>query len=250
MIRCIAIDDEPLALTQISTYIGKIPFLNLLEIFSDAIEAYSYLQENTVDLMFVDINMPELSGMEFVKTLNNPPKVIFITAHREYGVEGFQVDAADYLVKPVSFTKFLNSVEKVNLRYFSERNYIESTQDVTTPKQLESIQLKEKFLFIRADYKIVRLNINDIKYVEGMRGYVRFHTVNAKPVMSLITMKIVEENLPSDKFMRVHRSYFVNLDKIDTVERNRIVFDKDTYIPVSEQYKGKFQEFLDNNFLK
>ena len=144
MIRCIAIDDEPLALVQISTYIGKIPFLHLLGTFSGAMDAFTYLQENTVDLMFVDIDMTELSGMEFVKTLNNPPKVIFVTAYREYGVEGFQVDAADYLVKPVSFTKFLNSVEKVSQRYFSERNYIESTKDVTTPKQLESIQQKRK----------------------------------------------------------------------------------------------------------
>ena len=250
MITCIVIDDEPLALKQIGSYIKKIPFLNLVGIFSYAIDAYSFLQDNQTDLIFADINMPDLSGMEFVKSLTNPPKVIFITAYREYAAEGFQVDAADYLVKPISFTKFLKSVQKTRQRYFLESKKIENEEYPASGENPTKIQRKEQFLFIKSDYKIVRINLHDIKYIEGMRDYVRFHLENGKSIMTLLSMKNISEHLPSDTFMRVHRSYFVNLNKIQTIERNRIIFDKDIYIPVSDQYKDKFQKFLDDNFLK
>lgn len=238
MINCITIDDEPLALRQLNSYIEKLPYLSLLKGFSSAVKALEFLQQNPVDLMFVDINMPDLSGMEFVKSLTNPPKVIFTTAYREYAVEGFQVDAADYLIKPISFAAFSKSVEKTKERYF--------TQAEPQP----SIKHDDKFLFIKSEYKIVRVNISDIKYVEGMRDYVRIHLINEKPIMALLNMGKLMEHLPENDFMRVHRSYIVNLNKIHTIERNRIVFDKDTYIPVSEKYKDDFQKFLDENFLK
>ena len=238
MINCIAIDDEPLALKQMENYIEKIPGLNLMKSFASAIKALEFLQENEVDLMFVDINMPDLSGMEFVKSLTNPPKVIFTTAYREFAVEGFQVDAADYLVKPISFAAFSKAVEKTKQRYFTQK------------EEVTSIKHDEKFLFIKSEYKIVRINLNDIKYIEGMRDYVRIHQVNEKPIMALLNMRKIMEHLPVKSFMRVHRSYIVNLDKIQTIERNRIIFDKDVYIPVSEQYKDDFQKFLDDNFLK
>lgn len=236
MIKCIAIDDEPLALRQMGNYIEKIPGLNLIQSFASALKALEFLHENEVDLMVVDINMPDLTGMEFVKSLTNPPKVIFTTAYREYAVEGFQVDASDYLVKPISFAAFSKAFEKTIQRYFSPR------------KASESIQHDEKFLFIKSEYKVVRINLSDIKYIEGMRDYVRIHQVNEKPIMALLTMSKIMEHLPSKSFMRVHRSYIVNLDKIQTIERNRIIFDKDKYIPVSEQYKDDFQKFLDENF--
>lgn len=239
MINCIAIDDEPLALRQIKGYIEKLPGLNLVNTFATAIKALEFLQNEEVDLMFVDINMPDLSGMEFVKSLTHPPKVIFTTAYREYAVEGFQVDAADYLVKPISFAAFSKAVEKTKQRYFDQ-----------TKAPTESIKADEQFLFIKSEYKIVRIDLNNIKYIEGMRDYVRIHLSDEKPIMALLGMKKIMDHLPQDSFMRVHRSYIVNLNKIHTIERNRIVFDKDVYIPISDQYKEAFQHFLDENFLK
>jgi DNA-binding LytR/AlgR family response regulator len=238
MINCIAIDDEPLALRQLGGYIEKLHYLNLLKSFTSAVKALEFLQGNQVDLMFVDINMPDLSGMEFVKSLSKPPKVIFTTAYREYAVEGFQVDAADYLLKPISFAAFSKAVEKTKQRYFTKN------------EELASIKHDDKFLFIKTEYKIVRINLHDIKYIEGMRDYVRIHLLNEKPVMALLNMRKMMEHLPKESFMRVHRSYIVNLDKINTIERNRIIFDKNVYIPVSDQYKNEFHNFLDENFLK
>lgn len=238
MIHCIAIDDEPLALKQLISYIDKLPGLHLAESFSNAVKALEYLQHNNVDLMFVDINMPDLSGMEFVKSLTNPPKVIFTTAYREFALEGFQVDAADYLVKPISFAAFAKSVEKTHMRYFAEAPNTKTHQD------------DERFLFIKTEYKVVRVKLADIKYIEGMRDYLRIHLEHDKPIMALMNMGKIQERLPVEAFMRVHRSYIVNLDKIQTIERNRIVFDPNTYIPVSDQYKDVFQEFINRNFLK
>jgi len=237
MIRCIAIDDEPLALKQIASYIDKTPFLDLIGQFESALQAISFLQDNEVDLMFVDINMPDLSGMDFVKSLNNPPKVIFTTAYSEYALEGFRVDAVDYLLKPIGYSDFLKASEKAKERI--------------QPKAGEKTEVHsdDKFLFIKSEYKILRINLSNIKYIEGMREYVRIHLSNEKPVMALMSMKKMEEFLPNDQFMRVHRSYIVNLAKITTIERNRIVFDEKVYIPVSEQYKPKFQKYLDDNFL-
>ncbi|MGB5387510.1 MAG: LytTR family DNA-binding domain-containing protein [Eudoraea sp.] len=237
MIRSITIDDEPLALKQMVSYIDKTPFLELIGQFESALQAITFLQENEVDLMFVDINMPDLSGMDFVKSLNNPPKVIFTTAYSEYALEGFRVDAIDYLLKPIDYSLFLKASEKARERI--------------QPKENESAEVRsdDNFLFIKSEYKILRIVLSDIKYIEGMREYVRIHLGNEKPVMTLMSMKKMEEYLPKTNFMRVHRSYIVNLDKITTVERNRIVFDEKVYIPVSEQYKPKFQKYLDDNFL-
>lgn len=237
MIRCIAIDDEPLALQQISSYIEKTPNLELIKSFSNAVQALTFLHDHAIDLMFVDINMPDLSGMEFVKSLSDPPKVIFTTAYREYAVEGFQVDAADYLLKPISFSAFLQAFEKVRDRYF------------TNSAQSSSIKSDEKFLFIKMEHKIIRIELNRIKFIEGMRDYVRFHLEGEKPIMALLNMKSIEEYLKTDNFMRVHRSYIVNLDKITRIERNRIIFDS-TYIPISDLYKEEFQKYIDGNFLK
>jgi DNA-binding LytR/AlgR family response regulator len=238
MIRCIAIDDEPLALKQIVSYIEKTPFLELDKSFESALQAVNWLSENETDLMFVDINMPDLSGMEFVKSLQNPPKVIFTTAYSEYALEGFQVDAVDYLLKPIGYADFLKAAQKAKERFF------------TRPSKPEQLDSNEEFLFIKADYKLQRINLKDIKYIEGMREYVRIYIENQSPVMTLLSMKKLVEHLPQKDFMRVHRSFIVNLNKITTIERNRIIFDKDVYIPVSEQYKENFQKFLDDNFLK
>jgi len=239
MIQCIAIDDEPLALKQISSYIEKTPFLQLQNSFTNAIKALEYLQNNSIDLMFVDINMPDLSGIDFVKSLSNAPKVIFTTAYREFAVEGFQLDAADYLVKPIAYTDFLKAANKTKSRYFSQ-----------VEDELTEVKSDSNFLFLKSEYKIVRINFNNIIYIEGMRDYVRVHLDNQKPIMSLLSMKKIIACLPDNDFMRVHRSFIVNLKKVQTIDRNRILFNNDVYIPVSDQYKDNFQEFLNNNFLK
>jgi two-component system LytT family response regulator len=178
--------------------------------------------------MFVDINLPDLSGMDFVKSLKNAPKVVFTTAYREYAVDGFRVDALDYLVKPIGYPDFLQAANRA----------------------AETITKKEdEFLLVKSEYKIIRINLADILYIEGMREYVRIHLAGgARPVMTLLSMKSIEQRLPSTKFMRIHRSYIVNLARITTIERNRIVFDKE-YIPVGDQYKDAFQKFVDGNFL-
>jgi len=237
MISCIAIDDEPLALNQIVTYVDKTPFLSLIGKFESALKAMSFLQDTEVDLMFVDINMPDLNGMDFVKSMTNPPKVIFTTAYSEYAIEGFKVDAVDYLLKPIGYSDFFRASEKAKERFQSK---------ATEPTTVES---NDKFLFIKSEYKILRIQLSDIKFIEGMREYLSLHIENQKPVMTLMSMKKMEAFLPENTFMRVHRSYIVNLNKITTIERNRIIFDNKIYIPVSEQYKTKFQEFLDDNFL-
>lgn len=238
MIRCIAVDDEPLALKQIVAFIEKTPFLELSASFDNALQAMSWLGENGTDLMFLDINMPDLSGMDLVKSLHDPPKVIFTTAYSEYALEGFKVDAVDYLLKPVSYSDFLKAAQKARERFFN------------TETDVEKVESNNKFLFIKSEYKILRINLNDIKYVEGMREYVRIYVENQKPVMTLLSLKKLVEHLPEKDFLRVHRSFIVNLNKVTTIERNRIIFDNDVYIPVSEQYKDDFQKFLNENFLK
>lgn len=236
MIKCIAIDDEPLALKQIASYVEKTPFLELKKVFESPIDALSYLQNNQIDLMFVDINMPDLNGMDFVKSIENPPKIIFTTAYSEYALEGFKVDALDYLLKPIDYATFLKASNKAK-KWFDLQNL--------KPEQINS---NEDFLFIKSEYKILKVKLKDIKYIEGMREYVRIHLTNEKPIMTLLSMKVVAQQLPSNSFMRVHRSYIVNLNMITTIERNRIVFDK-VYIPVSENYKEDFQQFISKNFL-
>ena len=237
MIRCITIDDEPLALKQIVSYIEKTPFLELVEQFESALQVIQFLQENDIDLMFVDINMPDLSGMDFVKSLKNPPKIIFTTAYSEHAVEGFRVDAVDYLLKPISYVDFLKAADKAKERI-----------NPNSPDN-QLIESNDEFLFIKSEYKILRINLSDIIYIESMREYVRIHIENKRPVMALMSMKKMVDFLPLSNFMRVHRSYIVNLKKVDAIERNRIIFGKDVYIPISEQYKEAFQKFLDDNFL-
>ena len=237
MIRCIAIDDEPLALKQIADYISKTPFLELAGLCESALQALELLDKTPVDLMFVDVNMPDLSGMDFVKTLENPPFIVFVTAYSEYALEGFRVDAIDYLLKPISYSDFLKSANKVKAWF-----------DAMRQKPAEVMSNKD-FLFIKSEYKILRINFDDIKYIEAMSEYIRIHLVNSKPVMTQLSMKSIENQLPEDRFMRVHRSFIINLSKISVIERNRIIFDGTVYIPVSDQYKSKFQNYIEKNFL-
>jgi len=237
MITSIAIDDEPLALQLVTGYIEKTPGLTLAGRFDNPLDAMEFLSREAVDLIFVDIQMPDLTGLEFTRSLVKGPKVIFTTAYDKYALEGFRLEVVDYLLKPFSYEEFLKAVQKVQKLLKLERG---------VPDEVEA---NSEFLFLKSDYKIKRINFNDIQYIEGLKDYVKVYTIKSvKPVLSITTMKLLESKLPGSKFMRVHRSYIVNLEKIDTIERSRIVFGK-TYIPVSDQYKDKFQEFLDKNFL-
>lgn len=236
-IRTIAIDDEPLALQLVSDYIRKTPFLELVGSFDNPLDAFDFLSETDVELIFVDIQMPDLTGIEFTRSLQEDHKIIFTTAYEKYALEGFKLNAVDYLLKPFSYEEFLKAAKKAQkLCELEERSQ-------------PTIETNNQFLFLKSEYKIRRINFNDILYIEGLKDYVKVYLKGEdKPILSLNSIKSLEQKLPEEKFMRVHRSYIVNLEKIETIERSRIIFGK-IYIPVSDQYKEKFQEYLDKNFL-
>jgi len=237
MISVIALDDEPLALQLVTGYIEKTPGLKLIGQFDNPLDAAEFLADNRVDLIFIDIQMPDLSGIEFTRVIEKGPKVIFTTAFEKYALEGYKLEIVDYLLKPFSYEEFLTAVHKV-------QNLLRLEQ-----KMPARVDVNNEFLFLKSEYKIKRINFNDILYIEGLKDYVKVFIQNSlRPVLSLTSLKLLESKLPENKFMRVHRSFIVNLGKIDTIERSRIVFGKE-YIPVSDQYKDKFQEYLDKNFL-
>jgi two-component system, LytTR family, response regulator LytT len=237
-IVCIAIDDEPLALKQLVGYIAKTPFLELAAECESAFAAMEVMKHTVIQLLFIDINMPDLNGMEFVKSLSNKPYVVFTTAYSDYAVEGFLVDAVDYLLKPFSYGSFLKAANKVK-----------HLDELVRTRRQETIRTTPDHLFVKSEYRLVRIELNDIRYIESKHEYVQIHLTNNKPVMTLMSMKSMEELLPAERFMRVHRSYIVNLENISVVERDRIVYDGKVYIPVSDQYKSRFHEYLEKDFL-
>ena len=236
-IKCVIVDDEPLALSVLERYINQIPFLDLIEKFTNSVKAYKYLSENEIDLLFVDIQMPDLTGFELVNKLEKKPVFIFTTAYGEYALEGFKADALDYLLKPIDLPEFTRAVNK-SKEWLEIRNEKNSRVEAT-----------KEFLFIKSEYKIIRINFSEITYIQGMSEYVKIHLTNRKPIMSLISLKSLETQLPATLFMRVHKSFIVNLQKINMIERNEIVYDDGTIIPISAQYKAVFQEFVEKNFL-
>ena len=233
MIRCLAIDDEPLALQQIVAYIGKVPFLQLTAQCQSALEAKEFLEHDTVDAIFCDINMPDLNGMDFVKSLTVPPLVVFTTAYAEYAVEGFKVNAVDYLLKPFGLQDFQRAANRLNERLELTTHH----SPLTT------------HLFLKTEYRIVKVNIPDIRYVEAMSEYLKVYLESeAKPIITLLSMKKMEEHLP-DYFMRIHRSYIINLTKIQEVNKNRVIMDADTYLPIGDLYRDAFTQYIDRKFL-
>lgn len=248
MIRCLAIDDEPLALQQLVAYISKVPFLELAAQCQSALEARQFLENDTVDAIFCDINMPDLNGMDFVKSLAVPPLIVFTTAYSEYAVEGFKVNAVDYLLKPFGLQDFQRAANRLKLRTENEglrtNNHNSPLSTVHSPLPTLNSQL-----FLKTDYRIVKVNIPDIRYVEGMSEYLKVWIEGeAKPIITLLSMKKIEERLPAS-FMRIHRSYIINLDKIQEVNKNRVIMDADTYLPIGDLYKDAFQAYLDTKFL-
>lgn len=241
MIRCMAIDDEPLALQQIAAYIGKVPFLELAAQCQSAIEAKQFLEQDTVDAIFCDINMPDLNGMDFVKSLTVPPLIVFTTAYAEYAVEGFKVNAVDYLLKPFGMQDFQRAALRLQERLAP------SPVQSTTPTAPTS--LPDDTIFLKTEYRIIKVSISDIRYVEAMSEYLKVYLESEpKPIVTLLSMKKMEEHLP-DYFMRIHRSYIINLTKIQEVNKNRVIMDSDTYLPIGDMYKEAFQAYLDTKFL-
>ena len=253
MIRCIAIDDEPLALQQIVAYIRKVPFLELAAQCQSALEARRFLEQDTVDAIFCDINMPDLNGMEFVKSLAVPPLVVFTTAYSEYAVEGFRVNAVDYLLKPFGLQDFQRAANRLKERLESSVASSTVVSGSLTVGQSVALQsaadTTDDTIFLKTEYRIVKVSISDIRYVEAMSEYLKvWLSSEAKPIITLLSMKKMEERLP-DTFMRIHRSYIVNLTKIQEVNKNRIIMDADTYLPIGDLYKDAFQAYLDTKFL-
>jgi two-component system, LytTR family, response regulator len=236
--KCLAIDDEPLALQQLVVYIKKIPFLELAGECQSAEEARKMMEDENIDAIFIDINMPDLNGMEFVRSLAAPPIVVFTTAYTEYAVDGYKVDAVDYLLKPFSLDDFKRAANKVKKQYDLMNTAIVSNVD------------EDDALFLKTEHKVVRINIKEIRYVEGMSEYIRIFLDNQrKPIIVLLSMKKLEERLPESTFMRIHRSYIINLKKIQEVNKNRVIMDADTYLPIGDLYRDIFNDYLNTKFL-
>ena len=235
-IRTIAIDDEPPALQLVREHILKTPFLEMAGTFDNPLDALEFLAENHVDLILLDIHMPDLTGLEFARSMQQGPHVIFTTAYDNYALEGFKLNVVDYLLKPFNYEEFLTAVQKARKLIELERSAFHETE------------VGKGFLFLKSEYKIRRINFDEILYIEGLKDYVKVYLQHEKKaVISLNTMKSMESKLPSGQFMRVHRSFIVNLNQISTIERNRIIFG-DRHIPVGDQYKNRFNDFLKQNF--
>lgn len=250
MIRCIAIDDEPLALRQIVKYIEKIPELELLTTCRNAAEAEAALERFDVELMFVDINMPGRSGLDLVRALKSQPMVIFTTAYSEFAIEGFRLDAVDYLLKPFSFADFKRAADKAlslhELIHLRNRHESQSAENAEG-ENVETVDalVSDDTISIKADYKVSIVRYSDIIYIESVGEYVRLHLVNAAPITTLFRLKNMESTLPSDRFMRVHRSYIVNLAHVTGYGRGRVYLSNDEYVSLSANYRDVFREYID-----
>jgi two-component system response regulator LytT len=239
MLNCIAVDDEPLALGLVCAFIEQTPFLNLVGKFSNAIEALKVIHQQKIDVMYLDIQMPDLNGIELARVLDhspNKPRIIFTTAYNQFALEGYRVDALDYLLKPFNYEEFLRSAHKA-MAYYELVN-----KPGTTTTEKESIE--NDYLFLKVEYQLMRIAFKDIVYIESLKDYVKVWLNNGeKPVMSLTSLKALEEKLPASRFMRVHRSYIVALDKINAINRNAININN-INITVGDQYKETFNQFV------
>ena len=245
MIKCIAIDDEPLALKKLVTYIKKIPYLELVAQCHSAIEAQKVIDQQEVEAIFLDINMPDLNGMDFAKSIeqghSRGPVLVFTTAYSEYAIEGYKANGVGYLLKPYGFDEFEAAAQKV-------RDVCEIRQQA---KDEVSTQIGDDgIIYVKSDYKIVRINIEQIRYIEAMSEYLRISCEGKdKPVIVLLSMKKIEEHLPSNKFMRIHRSFIINLDKVSEVKKNHVLMEGDVSLPIGDNYKDAFINYLNSKIL-
>ena len=238
MIRVLAIDDEPLALRQLAAYLKKVPFFELVDSCQSALDAMNILNQQEIDALFIDINMPDLNGLDFVKSLSQPPMIVFTTAYQEYALEGYKVDAIDYLLKPFGMGDILRAADKVKRQY-----------DLLHMASLSPID-EDDALFLKTEYKVVRILIRDIIYVEGMSEYLRIHLSNQeKPLVVLLSMKKMEERLTSQDFMRIHKSYIISLHHISEINKSRVVLDNEKEIPIGDSYREKLTDYVNQKFL-
>lgn len=228
-LKCIAIDDEPLALELLKQYIARVPELQLVQTFDDAISGGEFLRETTIDLLFIDINMPDITGIELVRSLKNKPATIFTTAYKKFALEGFELEAVDYLLKPISFERFLKAVQRVI--------------DFHSVRSLAKANASEHF-FVRSEYRMVKIIVEDIEYIEGLEDYIKIHLVNNKPVLTLMTLKSVLEKLPEEKFKRIHRSYIIPVNKVRSIINRKITLLNGTELPVSDSYASFISEWV------
>lgn len=236
MINCIAVDDEPLALQLLQDNIGKVPFLNLVAACSDAFEAIRVLQEKTIDLIFIDIQMPGLSGLQFISSLENKPLVIFITAYKQYALESYDLAVVDYLVKPVSLERFIKACNRAK-----EMHELKSLK-----QQSKNIYSKD-FTFVNVDYSQVKLIFSDIIWIEGLRDYLKIHLKStSKPLIVRASLKSIEPELPSNKFIRIHKSFIISLESITSIRKNS-VFIKDMELPIGETYREEVEKLIRHN---
>ena len=235
-INCAIVDDEPLAVELLASYVAKIPFMNLAGKYSNATDALKGVTENPVDLFFLDIQMPELNGLELSRMLPDSTRIVFTTAFEQYALDGYRINALDYLLKPITFSTFLEACNKA-LQWYSL-----TRQETATPAAEEV-----KSIFVKSEYKLLQINLDDIRYIEGLKDYVKIYTEqSARPILSLMNMKAMEQMLPASRFIRVHRSFIVSKEKIREIDRNRIVFG-DVYIPIGDSYKAAFQDFINQH---
>lgn len=233
-ITCLIADDEPMALSLIESYVRKTPFLELKAKCNNAIEAMQVLEEDKeIDLFLLDIQMPDLSGLEFSKLVPQNSKVIFTTAFEQYAIDGYKVNALDYLLKPFDYNEFLSAATKA-------RNYFESQQAISISKP----EKKQEFFFVKSEYRQIKINFSEILYIEGLKDYVKIYLKdNPKPILTLMSLKKLEEELPCDNFMRIHRSFIIGLDKIEAIERNHIVIGKEQ-IAIAPNYKDALMAYI------
>lgn len=237
ILKCLAVDDEPFALQQLADFIRKTPFLELTEKCQNAFDALKAIESHDIDLIFLDINMPEMTGMELAQSGGGKLNVIFTTAYSKYAVESYKVNAIDYLLKPFGYSEFLRAAGKA-------RDLISNRQSPVHEKSEE-----QEHFFVKSEGKVLKILTSDIEYIESLSEYVRIHLKEQKPVLTLMSLKSLERSLPERSFMRVHRSYIVNLQQISTIERNRILFSENRSVPVADQYKTAFRKFIEQSFL-
>ncbi len=240
-INCIAIDDEPLALDKINEYIKRIGYLNLLSVFDNAIDALEFMKDKKVELIFLDIQMEELSGIQMLETMQRKPKIVLTTAYDEYALKGYELDVCDYLLKPISFKRFLHACEKVYNAIHPD------LQSNITPVELKNTESSKEYFFVKNGNITQKINFEEILFVEGMKDYLRIWTKNEK-VMTLLSFKKLEDALPSSDFIRIHKSYLISLDRIDSIERNHVKISGES-LPIGESYKRGFFEVIDKRKL-
>lgn len=241
-LKCAIVDDEPLALGLLESYIKKTSFLELSGSYSSAIQAMKYLPEHPVDILFLDIQMPELNGLEFSRMVPEDTRIIFTTAFDQYALDGYRVNALDYLLKPISYSDFIEAINKA-VQWFELR------QKADKQNTNAGCENKKDYIYVKSDYKLIQIELNKILYIEGLKDYIKIHLEGEeRPILSLVSMRAMEEKLPTDQFIRVHRSFIVQKQKIKVIDKGRIVFGKE-YIPISDSYKQELQNYVNEHIV-